>query len=51
MPVSVPGEIQVRVQVLAKQGKKLWVRAQAVQDGKIRVDAMAFWLLTEKSVL
>lgn len=51
MPVSVPGEIQVRVQVLAKQGKKLWVRAQVVQEGKIRVDAMAFWLLTVKSVL
>ncbi|KAL4751893.1 HotDog domain-containing protein [Aspergillus terricola var. indicus] len=51
-PVSVPGEIEVRVQVLAKQGRKLWVKAQVVQDGKIMVDAMAFWLLTlAKSVL
>ncbi|KAL6233874.1 hypothetical protein BDW75DRAFT_213765 [Aspergillus navahoensis] len=51
-PVSVPGEIEVRVQVLAKQGRKLWVKAQVVQEGKIMVDAMAFWLLTlAKSVL
>ncbi|RDW93252.1 PaaI family thioesterase [Aspergillus mulundensis] len=52
-PVSVPGEIEVRVRVLAKQGKKLWVKAQVIQDGKITVDAMAFWLLTlaVKSVL
>ncbi|KAL4911608.1 HotDog domain-containing protein [Aspergillus multicolor] len=52
-PVSVPGEIEVRVKVLAKQGKKLWVKAQVIQDGKIMVDAMAFWLLTlaVKSVL
>ncbi|CBF74369.1 predicted protein [Aspergillus nidulans FGSC A4] len=51
-PVSVPGEIEVRVQVLAKQGRKLWVKAQVVQNGQIMVDAMAFWLLTlAKSVL
>ncbi|KAL4811542.1 HotDog domain-containing protein [Aspergillus unguis] len=50
-PVSVPGEIEVRVKVLAKQGKKLWVRAQVVQKGEIMVDAVAFWLLTLKSNL
>ncbi|KAL4781176.1 HotDog domain-containing protein [Aspergillus varians] len=49
-PVSVPGEVEVRVQVLAKQGKKVWVRAQVVQCGEIMVDAMAFWLLTSPSV-
>ncbi|KAL4946869.1 HotDog domain-containing protein [Aspergillus oleicola] len=44
--VSVPGDVEVRVQVLAKQGRKVWVRAQLVQGGEIMVDAMAFWLLT-----
>ncbi|KAL2821039.1 HotDog domain-containing protein [Aspergillus granulosus] len=44
-PVAVPGEVAVRVSVLAKQGKKVWVRAQAVQDGEIMVDAVAFWVL------
>ncbi|KAL4933623.1 PaaI family thioesterase [Aspergillus undulatus] len=44
--VSVPGTVEVRVQVLAKQGKKVWVKAQIVQQGQIMVDAMAFWLLT-----
>ncbi|KAL4919376.1 HotDog domain-containing protein [Aspergillus aurantiobrunneus] len=48
-PVSVPMEIQARVQVLAKQGKKVWVRAQIVQRDEIMVDAMAFWLLTAPS--
>ncbi|KAL4866386.1 HotDog domain-containing protein [Aspergillus spectabilis] len=52
-PVSVPGEIEVRVKVLAKRRKKAWVSAQVVQEGEIMVDAMAFWLLTSpvKSVL
>ncbi|KAL4880020.1 hypothetical protein BJY04DRAFT_192224 [Aspergillus karnatakaensis] len=52
-PVSVPGRIEVRVKVLAKQGKKVWVRAQVVQENAIMVDAMAFWLLTVpvKSIL
>ncbi|KAL3463786.1 HotDog domain-containing protein [Aspergillus heterothallicus] len=53
-PVAVPGELEVRVSVLAKQGKKVWVRAQAVQKGEIMVDAVAFWLLVApatKSVL
>jgi acyl-coenzyme A thioesterase PaaI-like protein len=44
-PVAVPGDLEVRVSVLAKQGKKVWVRAQAVQKGEIMVDAVAFWLL------
>ncbi|KAL2824597.1 HotDog domain-containing protein [Aspergillus cavernicola] len=52
-PVAVPGEIEGRVRILAKQGKKVWVRAQVVQEDEIMVDAMAFWLLTSpaKSVL
>ncbi|KAL5335264.1 HotDog domain-containing protein [Aspergillus crustosus] len=45
-PVSVPGEIEVRANVLAKQGKKVWVRAQVVQKGGLTIDAVAFWLLT-----
>ncbi|KAL4963537.1 PaaI family thioesterase [Aspergillus stella-maris] len=44
--VSVPGALEARVQVLAKQGRKVWVRAQLVQGGEVMVDAMAFWLLT-----
>ncbi|KAL3451306.1 HotDog domain-containing protein [Aspergillus insuetus] len=44
-PVAVPGDLEVRVSVLAKQDKKVWVRAQAVQKGEIMVDAVAFWLL------
>lgn len=44
--VSVPGDVEVRVKVLAKQGKKVWVRAQVVQGEEIMVDALAFWLLT-----
>ncbi|KAI9370488.1 HotDog domain-containing protein [Aspergillus egyptiacus] len=51
-PVKVPGSIEVRVAVLAKSGRKVWVRAQVVQGGEIMVDAAAFWLLTSpKSVI
>ncbi|KAL2866767.1 PaaI family thioesterase [Aspergillus lucknowensis] len=45
-PVAVPGDVEVRVRILAKQGKKVWVRAQVVQEEEIMVDAVAFWLLT-----
>ncbi|PYI10541.1 thioesterase family protein [Aspergillus sclerotiicarbonarius CBS 121057] len=55
-PVAVPGYLVVRVKVIARVGRKFWVRAQALQpeDGKTQMrlttDAMAFWMQTVPSL-
>lgn len=56
-PVAVPGILVVRARVVARSGRKFWVRAQALQEGGssgghlewakrkvVTTDAMAFWL-------
>lgn len=52
-PVSAPGLLVVRAKVIARVGRKFWVRAQLLQEDKadssrlaVATDAMAFWLQT-----
>ncbi|PLN78309.1 HotDog domain-containing protein [Aspergillus taichungensis] len=51
-PTTLPGLVVVRAKVVARVGRKFWVRAQVVQPGDsmteevITADAMAFWLQT-----
>lgn len=59
-PVSAPGVLIVRAKVVARVGRKYWVRAQVVQEEDdeagghlewtkrkvVKADAMAFWLET-----
>ncbi|PLB36682.1 thioesterase family protein [Aspergillus candidus] len=51
-PTILPGLVVVRAKVVARVGRKFWVRAQVVQPGDqmaeevITADAMAFWLQT-----
>lgn len=62
-PVDVPGLLVVRAKVVAKAGRKFWVRAQAVQEDQnsgghlewasrktVRTDGMAFWLEAKPAV-
>ncbi|PWY77176.1 hypothetical protein BO94DRAFT_192548 [Aspergillus sclerotioniger CBS 115572] len=55
-PVVAPGYLIVQAKVLARVGRKFWVRAQAFQpeDGKahmrLTTDAMAFWVQTAPSL-
>ncbi|OOF93684.1 hypothetical protein ASPCADRAFT_132114 [Aspergillus carbonarius ITEM 5010] len=55
-PVAAPGYLVVQAQVLARVGRKFWVRAQALQPehGKAQMrlttDAMAFWMQTAPSL-
>ncbi|RAL06259.1 PaaI family thioesterase [Aspergillus ibericus CBS 121593] len=55
-PVAAPGYLVIRVKVLARVGRKFWVRAQALQpeEGKTQMrlttDAMAFWMQTAPSL-
>lgn len=59
-PVTVPGLAVVRAKVVARQGRKYWVRAQVLQEEDdagghlewakrkpVVTDAMAFWLETD----
>lgn len=52
-PVYAPGAVIVRAKVVARSGRKFWVRAQVLQEGDKRAvvmtDAMAFWLETAPS--
>lgn len=66
-PLLVPAVVMVRAKVVARQGRKFWVRAQIVQEEKVEdpkqmhlewpkkkvvtTDAMAFWLQTKESRL
>lgn len=51
-PTTLPGLVVVRAKVVARVGRKFWVRAHVVQPGAevteevITADAMAFWLQT-----
>ncbi|KAA8642157.1 hypothetical protein EYZ11_001824 [Aspergillus tanneri] len=52
-PVSAPGLLAVRAKVVARVGRKFWVRAQVLQEDEenpsqmvVTTDAMAFWLQT-----
>ncbi|PWY69588.1 hypothetical protein BO70DRAFT_416808 [Aspergillus heteromorphus CBS 117.55] len=59
-PANVPGYLVIRVKVLARVGRKFWVRAQAFQpeeegpgrEGRMRLttDAIAFWMQTGPSL-
>ncbi|KAJ5902357.1 hypothetical protein N7495_002885 [Penicillium taxi] len=57
--VTTPGVLVIRSRVVARDGKKFWVRAQAIQEDddsgghlewtkreKVKADAMGFWILT-----
>jgi acyl-coenzyme A thioesterase PaaI-like protein len=59
-PVTTPQLLVVRARVVARVGRKFWVRAQAVQEDEagagghlewakrkvVKIDAMAFWIVT-----
>lgn len=59
-PVTTPQLLVVRARVVARVGRKYWVRAQAVQEDEagagghlewakrkvVKIDAMAFWIVT-----
>jgi acyl-CoA thioesterase FadM len=59
-PVTTPQVLVVRARVVARVGRKYWVRAQAVQEDEagagghlewakrkvVKIDAMAFWIVT-----
>ncbi|GLI81782.1 hypothetical protein PoHVEF18_010172 [Penicillium ochrochloron] len=59
-PVTTPQVLVVRSRVVARVGRKYWVRAQAVQEDEagagghlewakrkvVKIDAMAFWIVT-----
>lgn len=65
-PLLVPTVAMVRAKVVARQGRKYWVRAQIVQEEKVEdpkqmhlewpkrkvvtTDAMAFWLQTKSNL-
>ncbi|PYH96979.1 hypothetical protein BO71DRAFT_294986, partial [Aspergillus ellipticus CBS 707.79] len=59
-PAHAPGYLVIRAKVLARVGRKFWVRAQALQpeeegegkEGQMRLttDAMAFWMQTAPSL-
>ncbi|KAF4216882.1 hypothetical protein CNMCM6457_004753 [Aspergillus fumigatiaffinis] len=64
-PLRVPGLVVVRAKVVARVGRKYWVRAQAVQEESdeglgghlewakkktVVTDAMAFWIQTAPSL-
>ncbi|KAJ5180462.1 hypothetical protein N7492_003672 [Penicillium capsulatum] len=58
-PVQTPALLVIRAKVVARNGKKFWVRAQAVQEDEasagghlewtkrkiVKADAMAFWIV------
>lgn len=61
-PVTTPQLLVVRARVVARVGRKFWVRAQAVQEDEagagghlewakrkvVKIDAMAFWIVTQE---
>lgn len=64
-PVTTPQVLVVRARVVARVGRKYWVRAQAVQEDEkgagghlewakrkvVKIDAMAFWIVTSEQKL
>ncbi|KAK1140636.1 hypothetical protein N8T08_010033 [Aspergillus melleus] len=56
-PVSAPGLLVARAKLVARVGRKFWVRAQLLQEDEadpsrmvVTTDAMAFWLQTSPNL-